>query len=121
MKNVIVIDFAFTSETNLKNICQELQINFDVLNAEKGRFKFYKVWIDTESKTLIAYTTTKNPSDLVYTNGLNTVLTQIATYQLKPACDLSELTVDAILDKISKYGIGSLMKEEKDFLDEASK
>jgi hypothetical protein len=34
---------------------------------------------------------------------------------------LSDLNVDKILDKIAKYGMSSLLKEEKEFLDLASK
>ena len=32
-----------------------------------------------------------------------------------------ELDIDVILDKIHKYGIGSLLREEKEFLDNSSK
>ena len=77
--------------------------------------------IDIENKTMIAYSTTKRPNDIIYTVGLSNILTEMSSYQLKPTCDLSELTVDKILDKISKYGMSSLLKEEKDFLEEASK
>jgi uncharacterized Fe-S center protein len=34
---------------------------------------------------------------------------------------VSVLELDAILDKIGKFGINSLLKEEKDFLDNLSK
>jgi len=121
MKNIILIDFAFTSIDTLKTICDDLKINFDVLKKDKDDFKFYKVWIDIENKTMIAYSTTKRPNDIIYTVGLSNILTEMSSYQLKPTCDLSDLTVDKILDKISKYGMSSLLKEEKDFLEEASK
>jgi hypothetical protein len=49
------------------------------------------------------------------------MLQSLNSYQLQPSTNLAELNVNSILDKISKYGIDSLLKEEKDFLDEFSK
>jgi hypothetical protein len=121
MKNVILIDFAFTSDSTLKNICNELKLNFDVLKTEKDKFNFYKVWIDMSSKTMIAYTITKRPNDIIYTNGLSSLFLEMSSFQLQPSTDLSDLNVDKILDKIAKYGMSSLLKEEKEFLDLASK
>ena len=44
--------------------------------------------------------------------------TQVPKQDPAPEIDLN---IDSILDKISKYGIDSLLKEEKDFLDSSSK
>lgn len=121
MKNVILIDFAFTSEQTLKSICDELKINFKVLKSDKEKFKFYKVWIDMDSRTMIAYTTVKDTKNIVYTIGIESMLQSLNSYQLQPSTNLAELNVNSILDKISKYGIDSLLKEEKEFLDEFSK
>lgn len=121
MKNVILIDFAVTSTSTLKNICSELKINFNVLNSDKEDFNFSKVWIDMSSKTMIAYTVAKSPKTIIYTSGIEDLLSSMNSFQLQPSTDLSELDVDKILDKISKYGMNSLLKEEKEFLDSASK
>jgi hypothetical protein len=121
MKNVILIDFALTSEKTLVSICDELKINFKVLKSDKEKFKFYKVWIDLDSRTMIAYTTVKDTKNIVYTVGIESMLQSLNSYQLQPSTNLAELNVNSILDKISKYGIDSLLKEEKDFLDEFSK
>lgn len=121
MKNTILIDFAFTSIQALKSICDDLKINFDILKSDREKFKFHKIWIDMEFKTMIAYTTVKKPNDIVYTVGLESILLEMSSYQLQPSTDLSELSVDKILDKISKFGMDSLLKEEKEFLDEVSK
>ena len=121
MKNVILIDFAVTSTSTLKNICSELKINFNVLNSDKEDFIFSKVWIDMSSKTMIAYTVAKSPKTIIYTSGIEDLLSSMNSFQLQPSTDLSELDVDKILDKISKYGMNSLLKEEKEFLDSASK
>lgn len=121
MKNIILIDFSVTSLETLKKICDGVKINFDVLKDDKEKFKFYKVWIDVDQKTMIAYTTTKRITDIIYTTGLGEILNDMTSFQLKPTCDLSELSVDKILDKISQFGMNSLLKEEKDFLDNASR
>lgn len=121
MKNIILIDFTFTSMDSLKSICDDLKINFDVIKSDKEKFKFYKIWIDVEFKTMIAYSTVKKPKEIIYTNGLESILSEMSSYQLQPSTDLSQLSVDKILDKISKFGMNSLLKEEKEFLDEASK
>lgn len=121
MKNIILIDFTFTSMDSLKSICDDLKINFDILKSDKEKFKFYKIWINTEFKTMIAYSTVKKPKEIIYTNGLESILSEMSSYQLQPSTDLSELSVDKILDKISKFGMSSLLKEEKEFLDKASK
>jgi precorrin-6x reductase len=121
MKNVILIDFALTSEKTLVSICDELKINFKVLKSDKEKFKFYKVWIDMDSRTMIAYTTVKDTKNIVYTVGIESMLQSLNSYQLQPSTNLAELNVNSILDKISKYGIDSLLKEEKEFLDEFSK
>lgn len=121
MKNVILIDFALTSEKTLVSICDELKINFKVLKSDKEKFKFYKVWIDMGSRTMIAYTTVKDTKNIVYTVGIESMLQSLNSYQLQPSTNLAELNVNSILDKISKYGIDSLLKEEKEFLDEFSK
>lgn len=122
MKNVILIDFSITSESKLKSICDELKLNFGVLNGDRIKFKFYKVWIDLDSKTMIAYSTQKRPSIMVYTEGFEKNLLSMTSHQLTPvvSSDLN-LDLDSILDKISKFGINSLLKEEKEFLDNASK
>lgn len=116
-----MIDFTITSLQTLKSICDEFKINFDVLKKDKEDFKFYKIWIDTQDKTMIAYSTVKKPQDIIYTSGLSTILQSFSSYQLKPVINLDELDVDKILEKISKFGINSLLKEEKEFLDNVSK
>ena len=121
MKKVILIYFALTSEKTLVSICDELKINFKVLKSDKEKFKFYKVWIDMDSRTMIAYTTVKDTKNIVYTVGIESMLQSLNSYQLQPSTNLAELNVNSILDKISKYGIDSLLKEEKEFLDEFSK
>ena len=58
--NIIVIDYAFTSDEKLKRISEELRLNYELLAKERKEFKMYRIWIDIDSKTMIAYTTTKS-------------------------------------------------------------
>jgi hypothetical protein len=122
--NIIIIDFAFTSDDKLRRICEELKLNYDVLSNDKKQFKFYRVWIDLTSKTMIAYSTVSSPEKIIYTPAYEEIFRTIPRYEPKPIelpAPQVDLNIDSILDKISKYGIDSLLKEEKDFLDNSSK
>ena len=73
---------------------------------------------------MIAYCTTNKPEEIIYTNGFYELFPSIPRYEPKPKelpAPKVELNLDAILDKISKFGIDSLLKEERDFLDNISK
>lgn len=126
--NIIVIDYAFTSDEKLKRITEELGLNYDLLLKEKKEFKMYRIWVDIDSKTMIAYTTTKSIKNIIYTQGYDELFVAMKGYEPKPIglpepksdYPKAELDIDSILDKISKFGIESLLKEEKDFLDNAS-
>jgi hypothetical protein len=125
---IVVIDYTFTSDEKLKRISEELHLNYELLIKEKKEFKMYRIWIDIESKTMIAYTTTKSPKSIIYTRGYDDLFVSMKGYEPKPIglpepkieYPKAELNIDSILDKISKFGIESLLKEEKDFLDNAS-
>jgi hypothetical protein len=126
--NIIVIDYAFTSDEKLKRISEELRLNYELLAKERKEFKMYRIWIDIDSKTMIAYTTTKSTKKIIYTNGYDELFVNMNRYEPKPIglpepkieYPKAELDIDSILDKISKFGIESLLKEEKDFLDNSS-
>ena len=95
-------------------------INFDILKKDKEDFKLHKVWLDIDLLYMVAYTTVKRPNEIKY-DGFEQKLLEIPAYSLKPTTDLSNLSIDSILDKISQFGINSLLKEEKEFLDNVSK
>lgn len=121
--NLIVIDYAFTSDEKLKRICDELEFNYELLKKERKKFKMYRIWCDTITKTMVAYCTTNKPDEVIYTEGFDRLFISIPRYEPKPAQlppPNLDLNIDSILDKISKYGIDSLLKEEKDFLDKSS-
>jgi hypothetical protein len=121
---IIVIDYAFTSDEKLKRISEELKLNYGVLKKDKKDFKFYRIWIDIDSKTMIAYSTTYSPDKMIFTEGFDDLFVGMKRYEPKPKglpAPKVDLNIDSILDKISKYGIESLLKEERDFLDNSSK
>lgn len=121
---VVVIDYAFTSDEKLERISEELKLNFELLKKDKKQFKLYRIWLDVDSKTMIAYTTTYSPDKMVFTQGFDEVFVGMKRYEPKPKelpAPKVDLNIDSILDKISKYGIDSLLKEERDFLDNSSK
>ena len=126
--NIIIIDYAFTSDEKLRRICDELKLNYDILIKDKKEFKMYRAWIDLTNKTMIAYSRTSRPNEIIYTPSYEELFRNIPRYEPTPIALPSpevnlnvDLNVDDILDKISKYGIDSLLKEEKDFLDNSSK
>lgn len=122
--NIIVIDYAFTSDEKLKRICDELNLNYNMLIKDKKKFKIYRIWVDMKTKTMIAYSVTTKPNDIIYTESYDDLFRSIPRYEPKPKQLPSpkvDLTIDSILDKISKHGIDSLLKEERDFLDNYSK
>ena len=122
--NIIIIDYAFTSDEKLRRICNELKINYDVLLKDKKEFKMYRAWIDITTKTMIAYSKTNSPNKIIYTDSYDSLFRSIPIYEPKPIAlpaPAVDLNIDSILDKISKYGIDSLLKEEKEFLDNSSK
>lgn len=122
--NIIIIDYAFTSDEKLRRICDELKLNYDILVKDKKDFKMYRAWIDLTNKTMIAYSKTSRPNEIIYTSSYEELFRNIPRYEPKPIALPApevDLSIDAILDKISKYGIDSLLKEEKDFLDNSSK
>jgi hypothetical protein len=126
--NIILIDYSFTSDDKLKLICEELELNYEILIKDKKRFKLYQIWIDKDTNRMIAYSTQKLPNKIEFTDSFDTGFKSMKTYVPNtsisntelPKSDVS-LNVDDILDKISKYGIESLLKEEREFLDNSSK
>lgn len=122
--NIIVIDYAFTSDEKLKRICEELNLNYNILIKDKKKFKLNRIWVDIKTKTMIAYSVTTKPNEIIFTESYDDLFRTIPMYEPRPKelpAPKVDLNIDSILDKISKYGIDSLLKEERDFLDNSSK
>jgi hypothetical protein len=128
MKNVICIDYSITSKDDLKLICNKYSFKYDELLSNKNKFDFYKIFIDLNTYRMFAYILNKNKSKIEFTDGVDIFLNAIEPEKITQETKLEvnsslsvELDIDVILDKIHKYGIGSLLREEKEFLDNSSK
>ena len=123
MKNIKVIDLTMFNNEKLKEVAKMfpgISINPDnLIKDKKGGIK--KVFLDTESLVVIAYTLKSNPDEIIFTDSLVEKLAAIEPIQMpKKQRNTGPLSVDTILDKISKWGIESLTESEKTFLDRSA-
>ena len=140
-KSIICIDLRKYNNEQLTKVSEHIGIKDGDLQENK-KMGIIKVFLDDERKTHMAVVF-KNPTGRHY-KGLVvdhdyslqvTLSKRDYDYLLKmPATDfdlkkkdwnlptvIEVFNVDAILDKINKFGLSSLTKSEKDFLDEESK
>ena len=120
----MIIDYAFTSDEKLYKIFEELGLNYDVLIRDKKAHRLYRIWIDLSTKSMIAYSKTADSDKIIYTDSFENLFRSIPRYETKPIEEqipAVDLNMDAILEKIFQFGIDSLTKGERDFLDKASK
>jgi hypothetical protein len=117
MKNVVKIDLRKFNQAKLKEACDKYGINYASMlnNKSKG---FATIWIDIKLQYIVAYTT-KNNTEVKYTDLFTDQL--VSMKEVEMIKQPREITLDGILEKISKYGIDSLKLDEKDFLDNLSK
>jgi hypothetical protein len=75
-----------------------------------------KIWVNPDNGFIIAYEDNKGYS---FSENFTNHLTSIEPIDINEDIlnQSVDIDTDSILDKISKYGIASLTKEEKDFLD----
>jgi len=121
--NLLVIDYSITSDADLKVIAKKFGYSYDYLISQRDKFDFYKIFIDLDTDKLFAYVVNSDRSKIETSGVFDFVMNSIKPYIVekeKPSV-VVELSIDAILDKITKFGIDSLLKEEKDFLDQSSK
>lgn len=123
MKNIKVIDLTTFNNEKLKEVVKMfpgIQINPDSLIQDKKN-GIKKLFLDTENLVVIAYTLKANPDEIIFTDDLVEKLKAIESLQMPKKQKASgPLSVDTILDKISKWGIESLTESEKTFLDNSS-
>jgi hypothetical protein len=125
MKNIICIDFSIIKNDDFAKICEKYSFKYEQLLSQHKKFDFYKIFIDVDTFRMFAYILNKNKSKIEVTDGLdvflNSIKSEVVEKEVEVVVSNVEMTVDSILDKISKFGIGSLLKEEKEFLDNSSK
>lgn len=120
MKNIICIDLTQFNKEKLVEVADKYQLNIVSLveNKDNG---ICKIYVDLSIIPLmVAYSTKKNKDTIITVSSFLESLKNIEPIVLiKEVKDIVPLTVDSILDKISKSGIVSLSESEKNFLDES--
>lgn len=124
MKNIICIDLTQYTLQELKEVSEVYNIPFFYLEDLKGKpgeeVYFAKMWFDTLNQEIVGYSSILDKDKLILSESYTDIISDIKPSDLKKR-RVDVLTVDNILDKIAKYGIDSLVKEEKDFLDNVEK
>ena len=124
MKNIICIDLTQYTLTELKDVSEVYNITFFYLEDLKGEpgeeVYFGKMWFDTLNQEIVGYSSILDKDKLILSESYTDIISDIKPSDLKKR-RVDVLTIDNILDKIAKYGIDSLVKEEKDFLDNSEK
>lgn len=133
--NIKCIDLTAYNYEKLVEIGTALKIANPSLLAENKKIGIGKIWFDTKNNNaVIAYTikgdneiliadnfiedlTKIKPVDVIVKQKEESVLNVVESVLNSPRKLKVVLDVDTILDKIGQYGINSITKEEKDFLD----
>jgi hypothetical protein len=116
--NIICIDLTKFNNEKLKEVSTELNVRLDVLVGNK-KLGFVKLFLNIELDIIVAFTTKKDKTRIVYTDTYKDMLLNMESFEIvkQPI----QLDIDTVLEKITKYGIDSLSVLEKDFLDNLSK
>lgn len=117
--NLILIDLRNLNHVKLKELAKHFDWNEDVLFMFKEN-DIAKIWVDTQTKDVVAYTMKKNPQ-IQIGHEFSEKLNSMDVFSLPKKVKSLNLNMDSILDKISKFGIKSLSIEEKEYLDNISK
>lgn len=119
LKNCVVIDLT---QFNYQNLGRALEaanlsnINVEFLASSK-KDGFAKLFIDKETANILAFTTKESRNDIMLTSTFADALQSMACVKIVKKIDISTEKFDMILEKISKNGISSLSKKERDYLD----
>lgn len=117
--NLILIDLKNLNHVKLKELALHFDWSEDVLIMFKNN-DIAKIWVDTQTKDVVAYTMKKNP-EIQIGHEFMEKLNSMSVFNLPKKMKNLDLSLDSILDKISKLGIKSLSPEEKKYLDKVSK
>ena len=120
MKDIICVDLTILSDDELKEFCVGYNLMYDsILNLKERTYA--KLWL-TKDGILIAFNLVEENifeiDDFETIRLFNKFLPELLAVEVyEPVKIPIILEVDVILEKISKYGVDSITKEEKDFLD----
>jgi hypothetical protein len=114
--NIICIDLTKFNNEKLKEVSNELNLSYDIVlkNKKKG---FAKIFLD--GSRVIAFTTKKDKGTINFMDSFANDLMKMDSFEVTDEPVNFEL--DSVLEKITKYGVDSLSKNEKKFLDNLSK
>jgi|LauGreDrversion4_2_1035121.scaffolds.fasta_scaffold540450_2 hypothetical protein len=117
MENIICIELTKHNQKKLTDISIDLKLkSLDLIKLKE--LGADKIWFNSENEDLISFTVTAGGKDEVFfSEGYKRFFLEIKPFEIPK----KSKSVDSILEKITKYGIKSLTKEEKDFLDNESK
>ena len=126
MKDIICLNLVALDNTQLKKICDKLNLSYDFFLDKKER-TYAKIWMDKNGDCIAFTLTEKNNFNIkdyntvrVFSNFLKE-LEEMKSDQIEDEKPFENpeiiLDVDVILEKIFKYGKDSLTKEELKFLD----
>ena len=114
MKNIILIDLTVFNYQKLEEVSKTYNFDYKCLvdNKKNG---VSKIWIDTENGSIIAYSTKEFKDNIFMTEIFMTSLDKIKPVEIIKQPKV--LSIDIVLDKITKYGVDSLNENEKRFLE----
>lgn len=129
--NIKCIDLTVYTYDKLNEIGTGLKLAKPSLLGENKKIGISKIWFDIDnSNAVIAYTVKGSEEILIADNFFDSLkgikpVTFVVQDKPKPVVENKvevedikiELDIDTILDKIGQYGIDSITKEEKKFLD----
>ena len=110
--NIICIDLTKFNNEKLIEVAKQLNLDMDILLGNKGK-GFAKLFLD--GSRLIAFTAKKDKDNIIFLNSFSDKLKEMDSFS--PTKKSKNLDIDSKLEKISKYGVESLSKVEKGFLD----
>jgi hypothetical protein len=112
MRDIICVDLRMFNHIKLKEICEKLNIEYNVMLSTKSK-GFAKVWINQDTKKIFAFTLKKDDT-VRFTDAFTQEISEIIPVELPK--NPKVLDLDTILEKISSCGTDSLSQYEKDFL-----
>jgi hypothetical protein len=135
--NIKCIDLTVYNYEKLEEIGVALKIANPSLLAQNKRIGIGKIWFDTKNNNAVIAYTIKGSNEVLIADNFIADITEIKPVDVivkekeQNVANLVEsvinsprkvkleviFDVDTILDKIGQYGINSITKEEKDFLD----
>lgn len=121
MKDIICVDLTILNDVEIKDFCTEYVLMYETILDFKKK-TYAKLWL-TKDGILIAFNLIKENDfeidDYETVRLFNKFLPELesSTKVYSPIKEPIILEVDAILEKISKYGINHITTEERDFLD----